>query len=127
MARWESSRSGSTASCGNVTGRKRAPSTKRANGPYEACSAGAAGAGVGVGVAPKDLGLRLLLVEKLMDTGDLEGARVGLAEAKPLAGATAAAQEAWEKSAEGIVGAARTEGLNLEDEGTGCEERRECI
>ena len=45
---------------------------------------------------PKDLGLRLLLVEKLMDTGDLEGARVGLAEAKPLAGATAAAQEAWD-------------------------------
>ena len=46
---------------------------------------------------PKDMGLRLLLVEKLMDAGDLDGARLGLTDARPLAGASGAAQEAWDR------------------------------
>ena len=46
---------------------------------------------------PKDMGLRLLLVEKLMDAGDLDGARLGLTDARPLAGASSAAQEAWDR------------------------------
>ncbi len=46
---------------------------------------------------PKDLGLRLLLVEKLMARGDLDGARLTLTEAQTLARTSAANQQAWEQ------------------------------
>ena len=46
---------------------------------------------------PKDIGLRLLLVEKLMDAGDLEGARLSLTDARLLAGTSLAAQETWDR------------------------------
>ena len=46
---------------------------------------------------PKDMGLRLLLVEKLMDAGDLDGARLGLTDARPLAGTSIALQDAWDR------------------------------
>ena len=46
---------------------------------------------------PRDMGLRLLLVEKLMDAGDLDGARLGLTEARPLAALSVAAQDAWDR------------------------------
>ena len=46
---------------------------------------------------PKDLGLRLLLVEKLMARGDLDGARLTLTEAQTLAGTSAANQQAWDQ------------------------------
>ncbi len=46
---------------------------------------------------PKDLGLRLLLVEKLMARGDLDGARLTLTEAQTLARTSAATQQAWDQ------------------------------
>ncbi len=46
---------------------------------------------------PKDLGFRLLLVEKLLDGEDIKGARKALAEAKLLAGTTSEGQAAWDR------------------------------
>ena len=46
---------------------------------------------------PKDLGLRLLLVEKLMARGDLDGARLTLAEAQTLADTSPGNQQAWDQ------------------------------
>lgn len=44
---------------------------------------------------PKDLGLRLLLAEKLLAENDLPGARVALDQARPLVGNSAKAQTDW--------------------------------
>ena len=46
---------------------------------------------------PKDLGFRLLLVEKLLDSEDIKGARTALAEAKLLADSTSEGQANWNK------------------------------
>jgi polysaccharide biosynthesis protein PelB len=46
---------------------------------------------------PKDLGFRLLLVEKLLDGEDIKGARKALADAKILAGTTSEGQAAWDR------------------------------
>ena len=46
---------------------------------------------------PKDLGFRLLLVEKLLDGDDIKGARTALADAKALASATSEGQAAWDR------------------------------
>lgn len=46
---------------------------------------------------PKDLGFRLLLVEKLLDGDDIKGARAALAEARGLASGTGEGQAAWDR------------------------------
>ena len=46
---------------------------------------------------PKDLGFRLLLVEKLLEGDDVKGARVALADAKLLASGTPESQAAWDR------------------------------
>ena len=46
---------------------------------------------------PKDLGFRLLLVEKLLVGEDIKGARKALADAKVLAGSTPEGQAAWDQ------------------------------
>ena len=46
---------------------------------------------------PKDMGLRLLLVEKLMATGDLDGARLTLTDALAVARLSPANQQAWDR------------------------------
>ncbi len=46
---------------------------------------------------PRDIGLRLLLVEKLMAAGDLEGARLTLSDARAVARLSPANQQAWDR------------------------------
>ena len=46
---------------------------------------------------PKDLGFRLLLVEKLLDGDDIQGARAALAGARVLASGTSEGQAAWDR------------------------------
>ena len=46
---------------------------------------------------PKDLGFRLLLVEKLLEGDDVKGARSALADAKSLASGTSEGQAAWDR------------------------------
>ena len=46
---------------------------------------------------PKDLGFRLLLVEKLLAGDDIKGARTALADAKVLANSTSEGQAAWDR------------------------------
>ena len=46
---------------------------------------------------PNELGFRLLLVEKLLDSEDIKAARTALAEAKTLASGTNEGQAAWDK------------------------------
>ncbi len=46
---------------------------------------------------PKDMGLRLLLVEQLMAAGDLDGARLTLTDALALARLSPANQQAWDR------------------------------
>ena len=46
---------------------------------------------------PKDMGLRLLLVEKLMAAGDLAGARLTLGDARAVARLSPANQQAWDR------------------------------
>lgn len=46
---------------------------------------------------PKDLGLRLVLVEKLMARGDLDGARLTLTDAQTLSGMSTANKQAWDQ------------------------------
>ena len=46
---------------------------------------------------PKDMGLRLLLVEKLMAAGDLDGARLTLSDARAAARLSPANQQAWDR------------------------------
>ena len=46
---------------------------------------------------PRDIGLRLLLVEKLMAAGDLDGARLTLGDARAVASLSPANQQAWDR------------------------------
>lgn len=67
---------------------------------------------------PRDLGLRLLLVERLLDSGDFEAARQALTEAQPLAGADSAGQDAWDRWDLALLQARlyRAQALGREDE-----------